>query len=84
MVHLVKIGNSQGIRIPKPFIEQTDLEGKELTLEVVNGGIFIAPKQVPRAGWPDAIAATLASKGPEALDNEWLDAALISGDALEW
>jgi antitoxin MazE len=43
MAYLVKIGNSQGIRIPKPLIEQAHLEGKELQLQVVNGGLFIAP-----------------------------------------
>ena len=33
MAHLVKIGNSQGIRIPKPLVEQAQLEGKELKLQ---------------------------------------------------
>ncbi|MFW5427105.1 MAG: AbrB/MazE/SpoVT family DNA-binding domain-containing protein [Methylophagaceae bacterium] len=84
MVHLVKIGNSQGIRIPKPFIEQADLEGKELELEVVNGGLFIAPKQLPRAGWAASIKATIAAKGVENSDEEWLDASLITDDTLEW
>ncbi len=84
MVHLVKIGNSQGIRIPKPFIEQADLEGKELKLEVVNGGIFIAPKQLPRAGWAASIEATIAAKGVEKSDNEWLDASLIADESLDW
>ena len=41
MAHLVRIGNSQGIRIPKPFIEQAHLEGKELKFEVLNGGLLI-------------------------------------------
>jgi antitoxin MazE len=84
MVHLVKIGNSQGIRIPKPFIEQADLEGKELKLEVVNGGIFIALKQLPRAGWAASIEAIIATNGQESSDNEWLDASLIADDSLEW
>ncbi|PHS26776.1 MAG: AbrB family transcriptional regulator [Methylophaga sp.] len=84
MVHLVKIGNSQGIRIPKPFIEQADLEGKELALEVVNGGLFIAPKKQPREGWAASIEAIIASKGMENSDEEWLGATLTSDDDLEW
>jgi antitoxin MazE len=43
MTHLIRIGNSQGIRIPKLLIEQANLQGRELELEVMNGGLFIAP-----------------------------------------
>ena len=43
MTNLVKIGNSRGIRIPKTLIEQVHLEGKELKLTVIDGGIFISP-----------------------------------------
>jgi len=35
MARIVKIGNSQGIRIPKPLVEQAGLEGRELTLKLV-------------------------------------------------
>ncbi len=44
MAHLVKIGNSQGIRIPKPLIQQAHLEGKELDIQVVNQGILVTPR----------------------------------------
>ena len=70
MPHLVKIGNSQGIRIPKPFIEQAHLEGKELKFEVVNGGLFIAPVNEPRKGWAESIDKLLAIHGKEELDSE--------------
>ncbi len=84
MAHLVKIGNSQGIRIPKPLIQQAHLEGKELDIQVVNQGILVTPSKKPREGWKKAIETTLASKGSEASDSEWLDATLTSDDDLEW
>jgi len=84
MAHLVRIGNSQGIRIPKPFIEQAQLEGKELKFEVLNGGLLIAPINEPRKGWADLIANQVADQGEEAIDNEWLNSELTSDNELEW
>ena len=84
MAHLVKIGNSQGIRIPKPLIQQARLEGKELDIQVVNQGILVTPSKKPREGWKKAIETILARKGLETPDNEWLDATLIPDDDLDW
>ncbi len=84
MAHLVKIGNSQGIRIPKPLIQQAHLEGKELDIQVVNQGILVTPSKKPRENWKKAIETILATNGSEATDNEWLDAPLTSDDDLEW
>ncbi len=84
MAHLVKIGNSQGIRIPKPLIQQARLEGKELDIQVVNQGILVTPSKKPREGWKKAIEAIIAREGTEETDNEWLDATLTSDDDLEW
>lgn len=84
MAHLVKIGNSQGIRIPKPLIQQAHLEGKELDIQVVNQGILVTPSKKPREGWKNAIETIIASKGMESIDNEWLDTTLTSDDDLEW
>jgi len=84
MAHLIKIGNSQGIRIPKPLIEQAHLEGKELDLQLVNQGILVTPSKKPRDGWKNAIEAILSSKEAEQTDSEWLDATLTSDDDLEW
>jgi len=84
MTHLIKIGNSQGIRIPKPIIEQAHLVGKELELKVVNEGLLISPSKKPREGWEQRIEDTLSTHGAEPLDSEWLDAELISDETLEW
>ncbi len=84
MAHLVKIGNSQGIRIPKPLIQQAHLEGKELDIHVVNQGILVTPSKKPRENWKAAIETILANNGSETTDSEWLDAELTSDEGLEW
>ena len=50
---IVRIGNSQGIRIPKPLIEQTGLEG-EVEIRVQDDSLVISPATKPREGWDDA------------------------------
>jgi len=84
MAHLVKIGNSQGIRIPKPLVEQAHLEGKDLKLQLVKGGLLISPQNSVRSGWKEAIELSLASNDVEPLDSDWLDFPHGSDDELEW
>jgi antitoxin MazE len=84
MAHLVRIGNSQGIRIPKPFIEQAHLEGKELKFEVLKSGLLIAPINEPRKGWAELIAKQVAKQGEDPIDSEWLNSELTSDNELEW
>ncbi|WP_370655875.1 AbrB/MazE/SpoVT family DNA-binding domain-containing protein, partial [Candidatus Deferrimicrobium sp.] len=47
---IVRIGNSQGIRIPKVVLEQTQLKG-EVELEVSNQQILIRAVTKPRHDW---------------------------------
>jgi antitoxin MazE len=84
MAYLIKIGNSQGVRIPRPLIEQAHLEGKELQLRVVDEGLLITPCKQPRDGWRIAIETVLAQHGAEPLDREWIDARLTSENEWEW
>ncbi len=84
MAHLIKIGNSQGIRIPKPLIKQAHLEGKELKLRIVNEGLLISPENGARAGWKGAIEQSIAANGVEETDNDWLDLPLDSDDEIDW
>ena len=51
-VHLTKVGNSRGIRIPRAILEQVNLEG-ELELIVQEGTLLIRPAIHPRQGWED-------------------------------
>jgi antitoxin MazE len=62
---IIRIGNSQGIRIPKPLLEQTGLRG-EIEIEVRGDGIVLRPLNSPRAGWPAAFRA-MAEHGEDAL-----------------
>ena len=84
MTHIVKIGNSQGIRIPKPLIEQADLEGKELKLQLVRNGLLITPERKARDDWEEIIEQSIAANGIEPPDEEWLDFPIASDDELEW
>lgn len=84
MTHIVKIGNSRGIRIPKPLIEQAKLEGKELDLQLVNNGLLITPKKEARDGWKELIEQSLAANKNDDPDREWLDFPLAADDELEW
>jgi len=50
---LVRIGNSRGVRIPKPLLDQAGLE-EDVELQVVRAGIMIRGAAEPRAGWAEA------------------------------
>ena len=51
MAKIVKIGNSQGIRIPKPLISLANLENQELDFKVLDSGLLITSKKKSRVGW---------------------------------
>lgn len=76
MVALTKIGNSQGIRIPKPLIKQAQLENSELELVVVDKGLLIRPIKSTRSEWSQNIEQVLAenkNKKDEALLDDLLN-----------
>lgn len=47
---IIRIGNSQGVRIPKTLIQDGKLSG-EVELELHEEGILIRSLQKPRANW---------------------------------
>ncbi|NQT91679.1 MAG: AbrB/MazE/SpoVT family DNA-binding domain-containing protein [Lentisphaerae bacterium] len=53
---LVRIGNSRGIRLPKPLIEEAGLPD-EVELKVRKGAIVISPADGVRSGWEEAAQA---------------------------
>jgi len=73
---LVRIGNSRGIRLPKPLLEQAGLVD-EVEIRVEAGQVIISALRAARAGW----AAAAAKHGPSGLldapsatrfdDEEW-------------
>jgi antitoxin MazE len=48
MTMLIKIGNSQGVRIPKAIIKQAHLENAPLEFEVTAQGLLLKPVQKNR------------------------------------
>lgn len=54
---IVPIGNSQGIRIPKPLLEQAEISG-DVELDVDGSSNVIRPARRPRSGWSEAFAET--------------------------
>lgn len=60
MTMLIKIGNSQGVRIPKAIIKQANLENSPLEFEVTSQGLLLKPSQKkPREGWAEQIKKAL-------------------------
>lgn len=55
-VALVRIGNSRGIRIPKPLIEQYGFTGA-VELHAEEQRLVITRCRRPREGWKEAFAA---------------------------
>jgi antitoxin MazE len=75
---LVRIGNSRGLRVPKPLIEQLDL-GDEVDLSAEDGALVIRPSRRARVGWA-AAAAKLAAAGEAPLG----DGPATRFDTEEW
>ena len=76
MSTLITIGNSQGIRIPKPMIKQADLENKELELIVLDNGLLIKPiPKQDRSVWKENIENIMAAQNhrDEGLLEEFLN-----------
>jgi antitoxin MazE len=84
MAQLIKIGNSQGVRIPKALIAQAQLAGKELTIKAVDEGLLLVSTKRVREGWAQEIEQAVAVHGAGLTDSEWLDAPLITEEEGSW
>jgi len=65
---LIRIGNSRGIRLPKPVIEQAGLE-EEVEVRVRQGAVVITSRRKPRTGWLEA-ARQMRERGDDRLLDE--------------
>ncbi len=76
-----KMGNSQGVIIPKPMLDQLGLEGTaEMTVE--NDALVLRPpRRMVRAGWAEA-ADALAEEGDDTL--LWPEFANQDDDTFRW
>ena len=83
MAHLISIGNSKGVRLPKHLIAEAQLEEKELEFKVLPEGILIHPLSKAREGWSEKFE--LMAKQPMSVEEqEWLDVDLSSSNEKEW
>lgn len=77
---IIRIGNSQGVRIPKLLLEQAGLTG-DVDLLVEGQQLVIRPAQHPRAGWDEAARLMAESGDDRLLDG---DHSTSSFDDEEW
>lgn len=84
MTTLIRIGNSQGLRIPKAIIEQAQLRDKNLEFKVVDDGLLIQPVKKPRQGWKQQFDKAIHSEESDFSDQEWLNAPLVDSEEWEW
>jgi antitoxin MazE len=61
-----RLGNSQGILIPKPILQQVGLVDQAEMLVEGDALILRRPKAAPRSGWAEA-ARQLAAAGDDSL-----------------
>ncbi len=74
---IIRIGNSQGVRIPKPLLDEAGL-GDEVELRVTDRGLSLERLVPIREGWAEA-AAELSEREevgddtftPTDFDAEW-------------
>jgi len=69
ITRIVKIGNSQGIRIPKILLEQSGLQD-EVELEVKNNQLIIRQKRNIRQDWENAFRLMAAKSDDQLLDRD--------------
>ena len=65
---LVRIGNSRGVRLPKPVIHEAGLTD-EVEVHVRNGAVIIRAAVRPRSGWAEA-ARLARQRGDDRLMDE--------------
>lgn len=70
---IIKIGNSQGVRIPKPILDQCGFN-KEVELEVKNQELIIKASKRPRKNWEASFIKLAENQDDNLLDSinkEW-------------
>jgi len=65
--HIVRIGNSRGIRLSKTLLQEAKLEN-EVELQAEPGRILISKTAQLRAGWAEAARSMRAQGGDRLLD----------------
>lgn len=80
---IIKIGNSQGVRIPKLLLERGNL-AEEVELEAEDNRIIIRSTKQPRQDWERAFRA-MAERGDDSLlDNDLRAQTRWDEDEWQW
>jgi len=77
-IDIIKIGNSQGVRIPKTIMEQCGFS-ESVEMEIKDGNLILKPTQI-RAGWAESFQL-MAAKGDDEL---LIDDAMTTEYDEEW
>ena len=80
---IVRIGNSQGIRIPKALIGQCRLQGK-LALEPRGDHLIVCAVSRPRARWEEAFQVMAAQEDDLLLEGDVISEDAWDRDKWEW
>ena len=80
-VRIVRIGNSQGIRIPKAILRQCRL-GDTVEMQVEGNRLILKAASHPRAGWEEAFRRMARRGHDRLLDREVL--APTEWEKTEW
>ena len=80
---IVKIGNSQGVRIPKLLLERSNL-AEEVELEAEDNRIIIRSTKQPRQDWERAFRAMAERNDDALLDNNLPAQTQWDEDEWQW
>ena len=80
---IVKIGNSQGIRIPKVLLQRSGL-GEEVDLEVQDEQIVIRSAQRPRRGWAESFRDMTQQGDDRLIDKGFTGQTRWEKDEWQW
>ena len=79
---LIRIGNSQGVRIPKPVIEEIGLS-KEIEMILKDNQIILRPSEETRKNWDQAFEKITQENDDQLLDKEEVERP-SRWDETEW
>ena len=80
---IVKIGNSQGVRIPKLLLDQVDL-GEDVELALQDNQIVIRSALPVRHGWEEAFRKMAEAGDDRLLAGDELLATMWDEEEWEW
>ena len=78
---IIKIGNSQGLRIPKLLLEQLD-SPEEVELAIQGNQLIVRPLHPPRHDWEQQFQAMAANDDDQLIDE--VVPSLSPWDEEEW